>query len=200
MPEVSKLVISRADKIVMLGDSLTHANYQYWKYLKASVDASFNPGTKPTWTNSGVLGARLASVFLGNEATYVTAFSPTILIIQIGINDENLPTTTPTFISQLTTFTNACVAANPGLRIVLVSTWLRGTTRPSGSNSDDVIIDAYVAAEAALAASKGWPFVDVRTPYFAHVEQVPTGDGVHPNDIGCWWMSSLVLANVTVQL
>lgn len=195
------LTLRRTDKVVQLGDSITSPAFDCFAPLRASINGYFGcTGNHaiPTYVNSGVSGNQTADV-VGNENARVITHAPTVLIDFLGFNDCHnngvTPIATAQSVANKTSYFNTILAALPNLRVLMVGPMIYGGVRPDGSNAFDTSLTDHNAAFAAFAAARGWPYVDLRTKYFAEwiTEAQLTTDTIHPTDpLGDIWISAAV--------
>lgn len=200
------------DRIVVLGDSITAEypladptnpyNGWYHPYLQGALD----PGTvssagfggrdaKPVWLNSGVGGQATVGA-LADLAALVTDKNPTVVIIELGVNDVDTSVSDANFTTRYQGIVDGIQAVNgSGVRFVMLSILVYGELHTSGAwgaNSHDTDIAAKNAIIATIAAAEGQTYVDLRTPLLAwevanNPANVATGKfcydavtGVHP--------------------
>jgi len=176
----------------MLGDSLTGTDYAYWLSLQESTNVAFmctGDLTVPTYINSGV-NSNQSSNWLADVQTRVIDHEPTVLIMTGPVNDGHDNGVTPLPIQDtednLNGVLDACLLANPALKVLMVGPWIYGGTRPNGSNAYDTALDAINEVVGQIAAERGFGYVDVRSKYFTDTVgvSVVSTDGVHPEAAG----------------
>lgn len=141
-------------------------------------------------TTSGVSGDRIANI-AADVPGRITSFAPTVIVIDCAINDStdifNTLTTEAAVMVTWGTFLTAVAAANPNARIAITSTFCRGENwgvgplwNNSGTNQTDLVQDSLNAALAALAAARGYEFIDFRAALLAGeaINNTPS-PGVH---------------------
>ena len=222
--------VAANDVIVVCGTSIT--SFGWFEPLKAMVDGRFankrnaaiarfpavtrpvwqwqtSTDTRPTWVSSGISGNTAADIE-GNVAGRITNYNPTMLILEVGVNDAYQAIANATFTTKYTSIITQSRAAIPTLKIVCVGILCKGEDWPTGANAYDTVatgIDPKNVIIQDIAAANTATYVDVRTPWLAYVTDANTAhaasgfwtsDDVHPNQTGKIGMSTAVFASLTV--
>lgn len=235
------LTLQPNDKIVMLGDSITAGVgdgtwYGPWltsvdatytrtgtaftsslatattKLATATVSAHWAPSNfSPTVINKGVVGNTVGQMLARVNAD-VIANSPTVVIVEGGINDAVNGTDLTTFTSNVVALISAIQVGLPGVRMMWIGCFCYGEQFPDPQNA---LINSYNAPIVTACANASVTYMDIRTPQQAYEQanNVPppgvisgvlcldgVGNGVHPNDtlgIPLWSSTALALTNIT---
>ncbi len=171
--------------------------------------------------NSGVGGNQVADIEAAIPAR-ITNYAPDVVVLEVGINDcrgvPTGPTPLVTFRASYDNILATVIAALPSVKIACVSLLLmreQWASAPppahfSGNpfDSGPTSIDAYNAQISASAAAHGCTYIDVRaplaivesslnTPEPGAIDNVLTTDGIHPNAVGQFQMSTAVYPSFT---
>ena len=84
----------------------------------------------------------------------VAALSPSLVVLQMGQNDSNVPFTTAGFIANIQTLVSQIKAASPLSDVLLVGT-------PDNGEGTQAILQGYDVAERSLALSSSLGFFDI---------------------------------------
>lgn len=164
-------------------------------------------------TGDGIFGTTM--VALNDDtavANRVTAYSPSIVLVELGINDVLTGVTDGNFQTAAQGVVSKILAQNPGVRIGFLSVlvdgeqWTSGGGGPWGPNARDANIAGKNSILAGLANAT---YIDTRTPMGsyeqAHNTPEPgvasgfiTIDGEHPNAMGVFQMCNWVAASLGV--
>lgn len=232
----SSLVITHGDVVDMIGDSNTYgfAGLPWYKGgWEASVLAGFTtqaPGTShstggeghatgtegstracpncPTIINRGH-NSYSTSDLIAQYATDVAAFSPNVVVIEIGAADLVLVgRSVATFQSNLTTYVGMIQSGFPSAKIALANIWAVYEQCPDAYGP--VTVPQYNAAIAAVATATNSFLIDFHTPAqayeCAHNLPLPgassgilSPDGLHLSPaLGCPLASQAAISGTTL--
>ena len=217
--------------ISFYGDSITWLNLYEPLIVEAISTSPFTANLSIRVFNQGVNGGTVKDLLVGyspwghlnpNRPPANTTFlqtldedRPNIVVLQIGINDvwqagpgcgERCSNVTE-FVRVIREDIAAPVAAR-GARLVLASVSTIGEA-PGGVNAHDAALDAFAAAQQALAAELRVPFVALRAVDEAYESAnncralysgVLTADGVHPNPRGAANLANLHAGGIAAAL
>ncbi len=179
----------------MVGDSITADPIKWWAGVQSYVDAHISAPVG-AWINSGVPGDKVADVLARVNAD-VNAHHPNVVVIEVGVNDVGGGTDPATFRTTYASLIVDIRAANPTVRIALVSVFALGEQYPDPLNTTIVNFNWIIQS---LAIDYGCVWIDARTPQQAYeaanntpspgvvsgvltIETPPTL-GEHPNATG----------------
>lgn len=160
----------------------------------------------PTIINKGVGGNKIVDLIARVNAD-VIAQSPTVVIIEEGINDVIGGTDVTTFGNNAVSLLNTITSGLPGVRLAWVSCLCYGEVYPDPTWGPP--INAINAKIQTAIAGAGGTYIDVRTPQQAYeaANNTPppgvnmgilTNDSTHPNATGIPLMSTAALAVTTI--
>lgn len=164
-------------------------------------------------TSSGVVGNK-ASDIAADVTNRIIVFNPTVVILDVVINDAIQGTNATAFQASIDSIVSQTQTALPGVKIMLVSALCYGEQYLAGpawgANSSDGFILADDAALQAVAVKYNQYYADIRTPLLAYeaVHNTPqpgavfgivTGDNTHPiSPTGQVLMGTWAFAGVSV--
>ncbi len=167
------------------------------------------------YTSSGVVGNKVADIAT-DVPTRILAFNPTIVFLEVGINDAIASTNQGAFTASYFSILQQVKAWNANTQILCVNElcfgeqWIAGPPPQWGANVQDNFIASQNQAIAAVANAFAADVADVRaaclvqevalnSPAPGAVFGIMTSDAVHPNAAGKAMMCSTALAfcNVT---
>jgi lysophospholipase L1-like esterase len=184
--------IAQAARVVVLGDSITLN--EWYLDLTSTFPA--------TWLNSGVSGSKAADA-VTNKQTLIIDKTPTVGIIELGVNDALVETSLSAFTASYQTLVDTFVALGaPVIGISILSYGELVTGGTWGSNAHDAwIAQANPIMKTIVEASAGGVWVDVRAKLLdweiAYNPSNLSGNvfcgedpGVHPTTAGKSYMST----------
>ena len=168
-------------RLAFFGDSLTWLGL-YEAVLSAAIAASpATRGMNITLINEGVNGGTASDLVLGYSpwgalvpnttfAEVVAMLQPTVVGIQIGINDVlQLPCgarcSNSSEFERILRTELVDVALATGAAVYVASVSVIGEAPPFSSPVPDLLLDAFARSAAKVAAEAGVPFVDLRDAY-----------------------------------
>lgn len=198
------LTLKENDLWVMAGDSIT-AQRQHSNYIEAFVRTRY-PQLNVRFRNSGIGGNRTSSV-LARFDYDVAAWKPTIVSIELGMNDVGSGDDPKAYIDgmrQLIQKTRA-IKAQP----VLISSSPVNDGSVTGDWKSDRCrrIDPYTVALKKLAEEEQVVMIDqyhALLDLWGKNKQSPmpinlTGDPVHPGPVGQYTMAGVILAQLQLD-
>ena len=176
-----------------------------------SAPLLLNPST------AGLIGGFVADIDTG-FTTYIGSYSPTFLVLLIGINDADHGTSPSAFLASYSSILAKCFALNPAMKVLCVSIWCNGELwQPVGSGGPWGLnaVDSTIATlntqivAAATAASCACAYADIRTAFgtwlTTHNGSTPgvasgvaSVDGIHPSALGMSIMGQFAIPSVAV--
>jgi lysophospholipase L1-like esterase len=207
-PVVRDDIITRsAEKVVFWGDSITNP-FRWFDVLLWSIYGEFDHfgQTRPNFLNVGINGTRYRDWLDPNNRTHFVDpyLDAKAAIVLLGVNDvlQQPPTPDDEFEADVGTFYDYLQQHAPDMRLLVMSPWLIGATRPNGCNAKDAELDRKRDIVARICGHRGIPFVDLRTAWF-NDDQVdplyPDGLLVHPNRIGVSWLGEMARKHIQVR-
>jgi lysophospholipase L1-like esterase len=199
-----KLSLKQDDLWVMAGDSIT-AQRQHSNYIEAFVRTRY-PNLNVRFRNSGIGGNRTSSV-LARFDYDIAAWKPTIVSIELGMNDVGSGDDPKAYIDGMRQLIEKirAIKAQP----VLISSSPVNDGSVTGDWKSDRCrrIDPYTVALKKLAEEEQVVMID---QYHALLDlwgknkqsQAPinlTGDAVHPGPVGQYTMAGVILAQLQVD-
>lgn len=187
VPQEGRLHIYPADRVVLLGDSIT-ASFPWHTQFTAAVDLFYTRRglTPPTWINSGVNGDATNDIS-GAEQARIFDHNPDVLIYgPIGFNDVgNIPEAQS--IDGYTSTWDLSLAEFPNLRTLAISPWVSLTPGTGVDSGNAAAFRSLRTGFANVCRPRGVPFVDVRgywdaANYSAAQANALNTDGAHPTD------------------
>ena len=189
-----KVELKKGDRIIFFGDSLTalagqeEPKKQVTKgYVRIVRETLKDKDVEVDWVATG--GHKVTDL-LKRVDKDVIAKKPTIVFIQIGVNDATRGVTPEQFKAQLEELIGRLQKA--GAQVILCSLTSLGE-KHDGTNKDDPKLDEFAAVEREVAKAKNVPLNDLRKAFVEHwkknnPDNKPSGiltyDGNHFNDAG----------------
>jgi lysophospholipase L1-like esterase len=199
--------VSPLDIIVFVGDSITEQGW--FNPAVAAIDAGFVPRVSPGGRATGAVGVatgKVASVtptsftpslqvvnsgesgdgvqnIVANVATRITAFNPTLVVLEVGVNDCLGDTDLGLFTTDYNSILDQTIAANPGVKIMCVPIitigeqwktvsgvpqWNDKLVPPPSNPTFTPWIDDYNAVIQAACTRVGANYVETRNEYLAY--------------------------------
>jgi lysophospholipase L1-like esterase len=226
------LTLQPADKMVMFGDSIstgsgwwgpyvTQINAAYTRAGTAFVNstgavttggtvtvssASAAANYSPTVIGKGVVGNKVSDL-QARVAADVIALSPTVVIIECGVNDLILATPTGTLATNAANLLSTIKASLPTVRLAWVGILCYGENYPD--TTWGATVNNYNTVLRTAIEDAGGTYIDVRTPQqtYESIYNVPPpgviqgilcSDTVHPNATGVQLMSDTAWATTTI--
>jgi lysophospholipase L1-like esterase len=197
-PAAAKIKLKKGDHIIFFGDSLTalagaeqpkqHVTKGYVRIVRETLeDKQPDLKVEVDWVATG--GHKVTDL-LKRVDKDVLAKKPTLVFIQIGVNDANAGVTAEMFKAQLEELIGRLQKG--GAQVVLCSLTSLGE-RHDGTNRIDKRLDELAEVARAVAKEQKIPLNDLRKAFVAHwkehnPENKPSGiltyDGNHFNDAG----------------
>jgi lysophospholipase L1-like esterase len=187
-----ELQVKADDKIVTLGDSIT-AGGGYQRYVEQVLTANYSQLNALKITNAGVGGNKAENMIARFEKD-VLAHKPTIVTINVGINDVWHRLKSPHDDAVLKTYrdnvaTMADKAQTAGARVILLAPTVI-QENPDAEGNQRLLL--YVNALREIAVKKKCQFVDLHGMFLEALKRKPadqkgnwlTGDGVHMKPLG----------------
>lgn len=211
--------LKKNDRIVFLGDSITAAGVRKTGYitLSSAAIAKAHPDLNIEVIGAGIGGHKVPDCQKRLDKD-VLQKKPTIVFIYIGINDvwhwthprviaRGKKGTTP---KEFENGLKDMVAKinKVGARVILCTPTVIGE-KSDGSNSDDKRLDHYSNISRKVAKETGSQLLDLRKEIITQLKKenpknapkgIFTSDGVHLNEKGNRFVSSLVLRALKVPL
>lgn len=166
---------------------------------------------RPTVLNAGVSGDTVA-MMLARVAADVIAHSPTVVVIEGGVNDAKNGTNLGTFATTCASLISTLRAGLPAARLMWIGAFCFGEMYPA--QGTDATVPSYNSVISSACASASVTYVDTRTPQQAYEAAhntpppgVDTGitcfdtvpPGVHPSAaVGQPIMGTAALAQTTL--
>jgi len=189
-------LIGPRDRVVIYGDSITAGvEYQYYpRSIEAYVRTRY-PGWQGEIWNRGVSGDTAGN--LERFRKDCLALKPDLVLFNMGMNDGGASADPAValrrFVTNVTTVATTARAADPRLRLVLVSPILY-ETRGSGAKPQYAYVLRRLAGEERdLARRLGLPFIDLNRDYGRTIGMAEalfpgttsfSADGIHPATAG----------------
>lgn len=176
---------------------------------------SAKPSSGIAVVNSGISGNKIADLQT-SVASRVTAFTPGIVVTEIGINDATAGTSPSTFRASYDAYLAAVTSGTPGAQLMCISINYDGeqwTATPSlawNNGGIDATIDALNAQISASCAAAGGTYVNTRASFLTleQANNTPApgaafgvyaiSGGVHPTPAGKVAMGNSAMAATTV--
>jgi lysophospholipase L1-like esterase len=201
-PAASKITLVKGDKIIFFGDSLT---------ALAIADShvpegkGYVPLVRESLKDQGVevdavaTGGHRVPDLLARVDQEVIAKKPTIVVIQIGVNDASGGVTPEMFKAQLEELIDKLQQG--GARVIQCTC----TCRREGYDPEDALdkkLDALAEAARSVAREKKLPLVDLRQAFIDYWEKnnpqnkaadILTYDGNHWNEAGHAYVAEQML-------
>lgn len=196
-----QLQIKADDKIVALGDSIT-AGGGYLRYTEQVLAANYPQLNAPKIINAGVSGNKAENMIARFDKS-VLAHKPTIVTINVGINDVWHRLKAPhddavlkAYRDNVATMVDKAQAA--GARVILLAPTVIKEDPDADGNKR---LPLYVNAMREIAAAKKCQFMDLHAMFLEALKHKPasekgnwlTGDGVHMKPLGNAIMSLGIL-------
>ena len=204
--EPAKLTVTKGDKVVFLGDSITQAGVGQNGYVTLIKAALVDKGV--TVLGAGISGNKVPDLQRRLQKD-VLAKKPTVVVIYIGINDvwhgQDNPargTSQEKFEEGLEDVVGKIQKA--GAKVLLCTPSVIGEL-PGGKNKNDARLDEYSDLGRKVAKKMKVPVCDLRKAFLAHLEEnnkdgkakgILTGDGVHLNDAGNKFVAETMLKSL----
>jgi lysophospholipase L1-like esterase len=166
-----------AERIVFLGDSITHNDTYQRLIVQALKDAGQEP---PTCVNSGI-GGDTAAGMLKRFDRDVLAHKPTMMTLSAGINDSRLNVSDADYEKTITAIADRATKNN--IKLVILTTTILG----KGREDRAARTERYDAILRKVAAAHGAPVAEVKAIMSAARDKGETlldKDQVHPNLAG----------------
>jgi lysophospholipase L1-like esterase len=197
-PAATRIKLEKNDRIIFFGDSLTalagaeqpkqHVTKGYVRIVRETL-AEKHPDLKVEvdWVATG--GHKVTDL-LKRVDRDVLAKKPTVVFIQIGVNDANAKVSPEMFKAQLEELIGKLHKG--GARVVLCSLTSLGE-KHDGTNRIDARLDELAGVARTVAKEQKLPLNDLRKAFVEHwkehnQENKPSGiltyDGNHFNDAG----------------
>lgn len=199
-----KLTLKQNDLWVMAGDSIT-AQRQHSNYIEAFYRTRY-PNLNLRFRNSGIGGNRTSSV-LARFDYDVAAWKPTIVSIELGMNDVGSGDDPRVYIDEMRQLIQKIreIKAQP----VLISSSPVNDGSVTGDWKSDRCrrIDPYTVALKKLAQEEKVVMIDqyhALLDLWGKNKQLPTaidltGDEVHPGPVGQYTMAGVILSQLQVD-
>jgi lysophospholipase L1-like esterase len=209
-PAEMKLELKKGDSILFFGDSLTelagkeepkhHVTKGYIRIVRDALEETHKgKEIKVDWVATG--GHKVTDM-LKRVDKDVIAKKPTIVFIQIGVNDAGAGVTPGMFKAQLEELIGRLQKG--GARVILCSLTSLGE-KHDGSNPIDKKLDDLAEVARTVAREQKIPLNDLRKAFVEHwkkhnPENKPSGiltyDGNHFNDAGHRFVAEQMLKNL----
>lgn len=167
-PATAKIALKKGDKIVFFGDSLTALAI---KDARVAEGKGYVPLVREAMKEKGVevdavaTGGHRVTNLLARVEKDVLSKKPTVVVIQIGVNDAGGGVTPEMFKAQLEELIE--MLQKGGAKVVLCSC----TCRVEGYKADDAFdkkLDALADVARTLAKEKKLPLNDLRKAFIAY--------------------------------
>lgn len=190
--QAALLPVYQDDVVVFLGDSITSDvslalngwQHPYFEgYLSAGTFSGGRPGgkaTTPTFINSGI-GGQTAAGALASLTSLVTAYSPKLVVIELGVNDEFTGVSDGNFTTSYQAIISGIRTANgTSVRFLCLSILALGEKHTGGAWGANPY-DAGILSKNAIIKSSceavGGVYADTRTPLLAwEIANNPSND------------------------
>lgn len=209
-PAAATIKLKDGDRIIFFGDSLTalagqeapreHVTKGYVRIVRETLAERHKDKTiEVDWVATG---GHTVPDLLKRVDNDVIAKRPTIVFIQIGVNDARRGFTREEFKSGLDELIDRLQAAD--IQVVLCSLTSKGE-KHDGANPDDKQLEAFAEVARAVAAEQKIPLNDLRTAFVEHWKQnnpenndrgILTYDGNHFNDAGHRFVAERMLTKL----
>src|SRR5262245_61073833 len=206
-PATATLELKKGDSILFFGDSLTqlagqeapkqHVTKGYVRIVREELEKTHkDKDLKVDWVATG--GHKVTDLLKRVEKD-VIAKKPTIVFIQIGVNDANAGVTPAQFKGQLEELLGKLQQG--GARVVLCSCTSLGE-KHDGSNRIDKKLDDLADVARTVAKEQKIPLNDLRKAFVEHWKKnnkdnkqsgILTYDGNHFNDAGHQFVAEQML-------
>lgn len=192
------LTLKANDVWVMAGDSIT-AQRQHTNFIEAFCRTRY-PGLNLQFRNSGIGGNTTGSI-LARFDYDVAAFKPTIVSIELGMNDVGAGDDAAKYIKGMTQLLQRIRAIN-ATPVFISSSPVNDGSLPGAWKSDRCRrLDPYTVALRKLADAEQVVMVDQYHPLLtlwgenkkAATPINLTGDAVHPGMVGQYTMAATIL-------
>ena len=210
MADPAPVTLSKGDRIVFLGDSITEGGNNgkgYINVIRSELKAS-SADLAIECIGAGISGNKVPDLQRRVDKD-VIARKPTIVFIYIGINDvwhgANNPkngTSPEVFESGLKEVIGKCTKA--GAKVIVCTPTVIGEL-PGGANRLDKKLDQYADISRKVAKELNLPLCDLRKAFADHLEEknkdkkaegILTTDTVHLNDEGNKLVAATMLKSV----
>ena len=200
LAQTGEFPLKEGDVVAMLGDSIT-AQHLHSNYIEAYCIARF-PKWNLQFRNAGVGGSTVPSG-LGRFDYDVACWKPTVVTIELGMNDSRGPETVEPYMKGMETLIQRIKGM--GTRPIFF------TASPvnNGATSDkldpkNAVLDKMATEVAKLATAQGIPcgdqfhtLLDLWGRNMKGPNTIPlTGDGVHPGPTGQLTMAYACLVGI----
>ena len=215
--EEAKPALTKGDRIVFLGDSITQGGggpKGYITLVKKGVDEKL-PDASIECLNAGISGNKVPDL-LRRLQKDVLDKKPTLVFIYIGINDVwhwqkkqdgTMAGGTPKDKYEAGLKEIIGKIKDAGARVILCTPSVIGEKEP-GTNDRDKMLDEYADISRAVAKDTGLPLLDLHKAFQDYEkannkENKPSGvlttDGVHLNDAGNRFVADQMLGALGIQ-
>ena len=204
-------MISKNDKIVFLGDSITQAGAKPGGYvtLVAAELLEQMPSKKIKVVGAGISGNRVPDLQKRLEK-HVLRRKPNLVFIYIGINDvwhskNGKGTSKEDFESGLRDIIKQIKEV--GSKVILCTPSMIGE-KTDGSNEFDAMLEEYSAISRKVASETESQLLDLRMAFVNHLKKanpknktkgVLTSDGVHLNPAGNQFVAQQMLSGIGIK-
>ena len=204
--EPAKITLSKGDKVVFLGDSITQAGVGPKGYVTILETALADKGV--TVLGAGISGNKVPDLQRRLQRD-VLAKKPTHVVIYIGINDvwhglDNPArgTSKEKFAEGLEEIIGKIQKA--GAKVIVCTPSVIGEL-PDGKNKADTRLDEYSDLSRKVAKKMKVPVCDLRKAFLTHLEAnnkdgkakgILTSDTVHLNDAGNKFVAETMLKSL----
>jgi lysophospholipase L1-like esterase len=206
-PAADTIELKKGDHVLFFGDSLTalagreepkkHVSKGYVRIVREKLQQTHkDKDVQVSWVATG--GHKVTDL-LKRVDKDVLAKKPTIVFIQIGVNDANAGVTAKMFKAQLTELIERL--RKGGAKVVLCSLTSLGE-KSDGSNRIDERLDELAEVARALAREQKVPLNDLRKAFVEHWKKhnpdnkpngILTYDGNHFNQKGHEFVAARML-------
>lgn len=198
------LTLKDGDLWVMAGDSIT-AQRQHSNYIEAFYRTRY-PNLNLQFRNSGIGGNRTASI-LARFDYDVAAWKPTIVSIELGMNDVGAGDDPQGYIDGMRQLIQKIRAINAQPMLISSSPVNDGSVQGDWKSDRCRRIDPYTNALKKLAEEENVVMVDqyhALLNLWGKNQQSPmpinlTGDAVHPGPVGQYTMAGVILSQLRVD-
>jgi len=190
------IMLHKGERIVFLGDSITHQAVQPNGFVTLIDDTltARHPGWGIEIIGAGISGNRVPDL-QKRLASDVLDKQPTLVVVYIGINDvwhwkNNRGTTKSDYENGLKDIVRKIQAA--GAHVILCTPSVIGEKK-NGANAQDTMLEEYVQLSRKVARELGCELCDLHKAFVDYLaannpddkeKGVLTRDGVHLNPLG----------------
>ena len=200
MAQTAEFPLKEGDVVAMLGDSIT-AQHLHSNYIEAYCIARF-PKWNLQFRNAGVGGSTVPTG-LGRFDYDVACWKPTVVTIELGMNDSRTPESVEPYMKAMETLLQRIKAIGARPVFFTASPVNNGSTSDK-LDSKNAILNTMATEVAKLAAAQGIPcgdqfhtLVDLWGKNMKSPQCISLmGDGVHPGFTGQLTMAYACLAGI----